>query len=372
MKEALPSRDGHPGGKVLVVGGYGRVGAHISTALASELDSAVVVAGRDRSEARRAAQRIGRGVEGRALDLRGTRFEDTLTGVRLVIVCVDQEDTRFLRACIERGVHYVDVTASDVFFQRAEELSRFAVERGVSVVLSVGVAPGLSNLLAARACATVESAERVDILVELGMGDRHGVAAIGWTLGRLGRSFEIADRGVPRSVRSFGQRALMSFPGERPRWAYRFDISDQHALHRSLGVDAATWLRLSSSVATDALGLAVRSGLVSSLGKEHVRNRIARALSRVHVGSRRCGVSARALGIGGASATCWVKGREEARMTAAVATAIARQVLAAKLPRGVIHSHEGVDLEDVVHELELVIPGLEVSLPPRAPREGCA
>ena len=68
------------------MGGYGRVGAHISTALASELDSAVVVAGRDRSEARRAAQRIGRGVEGRALDLRGTRFEDTLTGVRLVIV----------------------------------------------------------------------------------------------------------------------------------------------------------------------------------------------------------------------------------------------------------------------------------------------
>lgn len=369
MKGVDPPQSEHRDGKILVVGGYGRVGAHISTALASELGRAVIVAGRDRSEAHRAAQRLGRGVESRAFDLLGTtRVDDALRDVRLAIVCADQEDTRFLRACIERGVDYIDVTASDGFFREAEVLSGLAVERGVSVVLSVGVAPGLSNLLAERACSVIEGAERVDILLELGLGDHHGVAAIEWTLGRLGQSFETAEQ-TPSSVRSFGERAEMSFPGERPRWAYRFDVSDQHALHRTLGLDAATWLRLSSPLATAALGLAVRTGLARSLGREPVRSRVARAVSRVHLGSRQCAVAARAVGLAGASATCQVAGREEARMTAAVATAVGRQLLGGGLPLGVFHSHQGVDLDDVIRELEIAIPGLLASVPPKPQRE---
>lgn len=353
--------------RVLVVGGYGQVGARIAEALAPE--STVIVAGRDPRRAAEAAGRIGHAAEGRRVDLRDEDAAEVVAGASLAVVCVDQEDTRFLRACIERGVHYVDVTASDGFFREAETLAPLARERGVSAVLSVGVAPGLSNLLAARACQGLERVERVDILIELGLGDHHGAAAIDWTLGRIGQPFTIHEGGRSRTVHGFAERARMSFPGERARWAYRFDIADQHALHRTLGIEAATWLRLSSPAATTLLAAAARFGPPS----DAARRGLARAVARVHVGSRRCGVAARASGPGGTSATCWVIGREEARMTAVVAAAVARQVLAGELPRGVIHSHQGVDLERVLQELRSVPFGIEVSLSPaRADRRRLA
>lgn len=352
--------------RVLVVGGYGKVGALIASDLASGLESGVIVAGRDAGAARRVAQRIGRGAGSRVVDLHAFRADDVLDGVGVAIVCVDQEEPSFVEACVERGIHYVDVTASDAFFRAVERLDGAAADRGVSVVLSVGVAPGLSNLLAARACGALEKAQRVDVLVELGLGDQHGTAAIEWTLGRIGREFQVEESGVRTTVRSFGQRARMSFPGERPRWAYRFDISDQHALQRTLGVDAATWLRFSSSTATALLGFGVRRDLTGPLRHGRVRSRLARALSRVRVGSQRCGVAARALAEDGTSAVACVIGREEARMTAAVAAVVARQVLAGELPNGVVHAHQGVDLAEVLRGLERVTPGIVVSLP----REG--
>jgi saccharopine dehydrogenase-like NADP-dependent oxidoreductase len=67
-----------------------------------------------------------------------------------------------LRAVIEAGKPYCDISFMP---EDAIELDALARERGVTAVVDCGVAPGMSNLLAARSVASLDRAESVEIYV---------------------------------------------------------------------------------------------------------------------------------------------------------------------------------------------------------------
>lgn len=103
---------------------------------------------------------------------------------------------------------------------RIETLDAGARQSGGLAVLSVGLAPGLTNLLVKAARDRCPEATGFRIGVLLGLGDSHGPAAIDWTLRSLGplRPEDILP------LRFGGdRRAVPSIP---------FDFSDQHALMR--------------------------------------------------------------------------------------------------------------------------------------------
>lgn len=354
--------------KILIIGGYGKVGRWIAERLAPEFAGRVIIAGRSLDKAKAVAAEIGHGAQGRAADILAADSRDALEDVALVLVCLDQNDTRFVEQCLSKGIHYVDISAKHAFLSQVEALDDLARRNGATALLSVGTAPGLTNLLAARARELVQCLERIDILLEIGLGDHHGQAALEWMFDNLDATYSVREAGRQRQVRSFGDSMLLSLPGGgRKQPAYRFNFSDQLVIARTLAVPSvSTWIRFDSRFATWLFAALSRAGLGRVLRFPRWRKLALWLFMKIHVGSDICAVAVRALGrVGGSTlqeTTIGVIGRKEALMTAIIAAETTRQLLTAGPGGGVFHSEQFVALDRVIAALEKEYPDLAVSL----------
>lgn len=354
---------------ILIVGGYGEVGGMIAERLAARFKGRVIIAGRDRAKAEAAAARIGAGARGRVFDLFAPEPAGALDGVALAIVCLDQTDPGFAKACLARGVSYLDITAGYAFLERVEALDFLARENGAIALLSVGVSPGLTNMLARRACELMTQTDRIDILLELGLGDRHGRAAIEWMLDNLDAPFEVMEAGRLRVVRSFGERLRIVSPFQvRARSAYRFGFSDQRVIARETGVPSvSTWLRFDTALATALFARLARIGLSRLTRRPFWRRRVVNAVMGLRIGSDRCVAAVRATGRthdGATSLSLGVSGRREALMTAVVAAEAARQLLSGSIPPGIRHSGAALALDPVIRALAQDVEDFRARLGP--------
>ncbi len=352
------------GKKVLIAGGYGTVGRMVAAQLARELPDRIIVAGRRSEHAESAAAAIGHGVEARTIDLYAADATCALDDVGLVVVCLDQASPRFAHECLARGIHYVDISAHSEFLVQVEALSELARANGCTALLSVGVQPGLTNLLAAHAQGRMPQVDRLDIHLELGLGDRHGRAAVEWMLDNLDSSYEVWEEGQRRRVRSMRERQALRLPGKRKRRSgYRFNFSDQHVLPRTLAVPSvSSWVRFSSGAFTWLLAKGVRCGLGRVLRISWLRRMTVWLMTHVHIGSDACVVAVRATGAtpaGGQELILGVAGSNEAAMTATVTAESVRQLLAGESPAGVFHLEQVIPLAPVISALTAEIPGIQ-------------
>tara|TARA_B100001939_G_scaffold86036_1_gene73650 strand:+ start:4479 stop:5582 length:1104 start_codon:yes stop_codon:yes gene_type:complete len=362
--EAVPPSDG----KILIVGGYGQVGRSIAERLAPLFPGRVTVAGRNLDKAMALAAAIGHGAEGRAVDIFSAASNAALDGVVLAVVCLDQLETRFAEQCLSRGIHYVDISADYDFLSQVEMLDSLARQHGATATISVGVAPGLTNLLAARAREMLEKIERVDILLEFGLGDHHGQAAVEWMFDNLDATYEVCENGQPKPVRSFGESLDMRLPGQssaRPAW--RFNFSDQHVIGRTLDVPSvSTWVRFENRFSTWLFAKFSQAGLGRLLHRRRWRAIAVWLFMNVHMGSDVCGIAVQATGRDAAdkekTLTLGLIGRREAMMTAIVTVETVRQLLVGEPPVGVFHSEQIVELDPVIMALRKDLPDLYVSL----------
>ncbi|WP_232662670.1 NAD-dependent epimerase/dehydratase family protein [Pseudonocardia sp. TRM90224] len=235
----------------LVLGGYGAVGA----AVVGELRAAghsVTTAGRD-------AARADRAVDLREPGLRS--YREALAGIDVVVNAAGVESIDVVAATGPAA--FVDITATTAYVHAVERLAPTG-----PVLLSVGLAPGLTNLLAAQ-LHRERPARRIDVAVLLGTGDAHGAAATGWTFGLLGRRF--ADPATGEPVLNFSGAHPFDLPGAGRRRLVRADFADQHVLTRDLGVPVRTWFGLTSRFATAGLTLLSRLPGAGSLpGDAHL------------------------------------------------------------------------------------------------------
>ncbi|MEU4353467.1 saccharopine dehydrogenase family protein [Streptomyces virginiae] len=301
--------------RILVVGGYGAVGVTVADTLDGWFPGRVVVAGRDEARARA----LG-GVRADVTDPDGFRRTlQELGDVAAVVLCVEPPDSRVARACLERGVHLVDIGATGRLLEGTADLHDLAAGSGATAVLSVGVAPGLTNLLARRAHEAVGGADRIDLTVMLGAGERHGADAVRWTVEGLAEPLA----GAPLRT---------TLPGHGTRTAHPFPFSDQHTLPRTLGVEQVTTrLCLDSKPLTSAL-----FGLRPAARRPAVRRALTASFSRVHLGGDGFAVRADARR-GDLHAACAVTGRAQSRFTALVASYVTRELLAGSPAPGVRH-----------------------------------
>ncbi|GAA3137611.1 hypothetical protein GCM10010466_30650 [Planomonospora alba] len=301
---------------VLILGGYGAVGREAAAALTA--DATVIVAGRDPDRARPVPGAVAMRVD--ATDPAG--LAGALEGVGAVLMCAETGDARVARACLERGIGYVDVSASRHVLAAIRELDGLAVERGATAVLSVGLVPGVTNLLA-RICAERSPARDLRIGVLLGSGERHGPAALAWTLDGLG---------------GLGGSWTMRFPppyGERT--VHRFPFSDQYTLPGTLGAASVrTGLCLDSRLATGLLAAAGRPAVAGLLRRPAVRGLLLRALGGIRPGGDGFAVTVRS-----GTAQAAFSGRRQSRATGRAAALLVRRLPA--LPPGVRHIEQLVD-----------------------------
>lgn len=297
--------------KTLVLGGYGAVGALIVAQLRVD-GNTVFAAGRDSARADRVVDLAERD----AGSLRAA-----LSGVDVVVNAAGVEDPRLVAMVTRHAIPWVDITATTGYVAALEQL-----DLPGPVLLSVGLAPGLTNLLAVAV--HVSAPGPIDLAVFLGAGERHGKAAVAWSYGLLGRRFR--DPNTGRLIRNYTAPKRFSLPRQRGRLLYRADFSDQHVLSRDLGVPVRTYFGLDSRLATAALAT-----LTWVPGASHVPQGL-------HVPG---GDDWLVMAQGRDGTNQWACGRVEARATAVVAATATR--IASGLRPGVHHLHQVLTLADL-------------------------
>lgn len=341
--------------KFLVIGGYGSVGRTISLTLGDLFPGQVVAAGRNYDKAEQLSVETQRKVLPMAFDVSQVfNGDDLLKQVAVVVMCLDQPDTRFVERCIQRGIHYIDISASYEFLSQVEMLHPNAKEHGATVVLSVGLAPGLTNLLASYCKSELNEVQRVDIYILLGLGEAHGEAAVRWTLENLNAEFLVNSDGGLKKVRSFAEGKAVQFPvpyGRRT--AYRFNFADQRVVVTTLGIESAsTWLCFDSPFVTRIIALMQKGGSSNLLSQKLAHDIDVRALRLLHPGSDDFCVVVEAVATverKTSGCECLITGRGQGRITGLITAHVAESVYQSSFPAGVFH------IEQLFQPLDIIL-----------------
>ncbi|QPC83136.1 saccharopine dehydrogenase NADP-binding domain-containing protein [Phototrophicus methaneseepsis] len=301
----------------------------------------VIVAGRSYEKAGQLSVETQGKVLPMAFDIsHAYEYDELLDQVAVVIMCLDQSDTRFVEKCIQQGIHYIDITASYELLSQVEMLEAKAKEHGSTVVLSVGLAPGLTNLLASYCKSVLNEVQRVDIYIVLGLGEAHGKAAIRWTLENLNAQFLIKEDDGRKTVRSFAEAKAVEFPEPyRMRLAYRFNFADQHVIMKTLGIESAsTWFCFDSPFFTRIIAMMRKVGLSNVLRLKLAQDIGIRALRLLHPGSDDFCIKVEASTTGDGKTLgyeCLITGRGEGRVTGLVTAHVAERLYRSSFPAGI-------------------------------------
>lgn len=316
---------------VLILGGYGAVGRQAAASLIKLRPGLrVSLAGRHPETAA-----LVPGTSTVMVDANEpSSLHCALDGVEAVLNCIETRNAEVARSVLQRGIGYVDVSASHPTHLEIEQLNGLAVGRGARAVLSVGLVPGASNLLAAM---VAEGSDRkhLDIGVLLGLGGGHGPAALGWTLDGIGRLHGSWAMGFPEPV---GFRTVHAFP-----------FSDQYSLPKTLGVEQVrTGLCLSSRLLTRCLGALAEAGAARPSQNRAVRMILSRLLSVLKVGDDRFVVSAMS-----SAAQATLAGRDQSKVTGDIAAQVVHRL--PTFPPGVNHLEQLVEPHAFLAELSSAV-----------------
>lgn len=173
-----PAMSQASGFNVLVVGGSGRVGG--STALWLQkfcvrdgVPLELAIGGRSISSFEKACQRLeGLGMDTTALEFVRMDIDDldsitsAISGRSLCIHTAgpfqQRERPTLLSACIRAGVPYCDVCDEIILTQNSKALSHLAETACVPAIVSCGIWPGVSALMAAEATSRLGKCNRID------------------------------------------------------------------------------------------------------------------------------------------------------------------------------------------------------------------
>ncbi|AZK47879.1 saccharopine dehydrogenase family protein [Paenibacillus lentus] len=338
--------------EILVVGGYGHVGKVICLKLGDIFPGKVVAAGRSQQRAKQLSQETAGKVKALRLDIQKAVDPDLLSRFKLVIMCLDQVNPAFVHTCLQSGTHYIDISAKYTFINQVEQLGNIARGHGAIAVLSVGLAPGITNLLASRAVQCLEQTEAIEISIMLGLGDRHGAAAIEWTIDQINASFEVVKEGQKQIVASFTDARTINFGLEiGARQVYRFPFSDQLTLARTLNVpNVATRLCFDSAAVTTIVAKLRAWGITHVFRNHWVRRAAVRAFHKLRFGEDKFAIKIDAWGRRrGKDATiqCMLQGRNQSEMTALAAAFTADTVCRSEFIPGVYHLEQLVELSSM-------------------------
>lgn len=179
-------------------------------------------------------------------------------------------------------------------------------------------------MLAKRAKERMEYIKHLDIVLEFGVGDHHGQAAINWMFDNLDAEYEVYEHGQTRTVRSFRESISIQIPN-RPskKSAYRFNFSDQHVIRQTLDIPAvSTWVRFDETIMTWLLAKFSQAGVGKLLQLKWFRAIAIWLFMNIQIGSDVCSITVQATGKtkkGMEILTLSLTGRREALMTAIVA-----------------------------------------------------
>jgi saccharopine dehydrogenase-like NADP-dependent oxidoreductase len=237
--------------KVLVIGGSGRVGGSCCRSLHKGNFVDITIAGRDRSNYDAFIKRNGFRTEGdfqfQQLDLYNTDDLNTVVPDFDLIVHTagpfqGLSEPNVLLSALKHGKNYIDVM-DDVNLSRiarSKSYQKLAGESGSVAIVSAGIWPGGSSLLAQESIAAVGGADAVDRVTfdffTAGSGNA-GTTIITATFLILGEDVLTYKRGVPVYKKSATDSKTVDFgPQVGKREVVRLNLIECESCHRSSGV----------------------------------------------------------------------------------------------------------------------------------------
>jgi saccharopine dehydrogenase (NAD+, L-lysine forming) len=327
---------------ILIIGGYGKVGSIICTHLSNLFPKKIIVAGRSLKKAQQLAKTLEYKVVPRILDVFDPVDSLVLDDIRLIIMCIDQKDSKFVELCIKKGIHYIDITASQNFISQIELLNEKARLYNASIILSTGLAPGITNLLAQHCANQLSEITLIDIFILLGIGERHGEAAFRWTFDHIHSSYQVKLNGQSKVIKSFSMSKECNLSGKRK--FYTFNFPDQHILAQSLlSGQILTRLAFDSKLLTNGIALLRKLGITRIFNFKRVQSTLIWLFNIIDIGGDDYGVKVVAQSRNNHIYECSIEGKGEGKITAYVAIQAALYLLNNDPPGGVKHIHQLIE-----------------------------
>jgi lysine 6-dehydrogenase len=151
--------------RIAVIGGAGGMG-RVTTADAATSDDVeqVILVDRDSGRAAEIAA-LHSNVEVREPGEGATGMLAALTGADAVVnAATHRLNVRVMEACLEIGAHYTDLGGLYYYAIEQYELDQAFRRAGLSAAISMGAAPGITNMLAAAAVAELDTIESIEVL----------------------------------------------------------------------------------------------------------------------------------------------------------------------------------------------------------------
>lgn len=214
--------------KILIIGGHGAVGRIILKELLKKgiRSDRLVIAGRSKEKMTQFLKKEELDLAYIQLNIRDKVDPALLKDIQLVVMCIDQKETKFVTELIELNIDYVDITANSDFIKKVNELPQ---TNKASVITSVGLAPGLTNL-ATNHYIKQTNPKEVIIDILLGTGESHGEAAVHWMFDNINQPYHIKQASQP--IKNFTLKRQVDFtPKLAKKMMYNFNFSDQHILN---------------------------------------------------------------------------------------------------------------------------------------------
>jgi hypothetical protein len=317
--------------KIMIIGGHGQVGQYITRALKEE---ALVLAGRSQEKITAFMKTNGINCEIRILDIKDPDWT-LLEDVKTLIVCVDQTDTKLIKYCNENAMVYMDITANSDFIHKVLALDI----NQASVVLGIGLAPGITNLLAHELTKYLTAPAEVQLHVILGMGDKHGDEAISWTLKQFTSPYfhKKYKQLKPFSMSSSTRYKNKLLP------TYNFNFVDQHMLNRRKdNVIYTTYFGFDVAPLSRFLHLMQKANMMNVFHWKWIQSAIGKTMKKPIMGSDMFMASAEAQG-----KILRVIGNDEAKFTGLVAGEVAKVLVSSNLQPGCLFIEDVISLDQL-------------------------
>jgi Saccharopine dehydrogenase NADP binding domain len=197
---------------VLILGAFGTFGRLITNALAQTTDLPIIAAG----HVPEITEKFRPGVRTLAIDssaMSAAVIEKLDPAVLIDTVGPFQRrDRKLAEACINLGIHYLDLADGRDFVQNVCALDAAAVKRNVLIVSGASTLPALSSAVIENLAAAFAEIEEIDIGIAPGYSGPRGLATIRSVLGYAGRPIPVWRQARMGSAQGWGDTKRHRYP----------------------------------------------------------------------------------------------------------------------------------------------------------------
>lgn len=238
--------------KILILGGYGNFGGRIARALAKHRVP-TIIAGRSESKARALAGELG--ADAAAFDvgtLLGARLDELKPKVVVNTAGPFQgANDDVAKACIARGVHYIDLADGRDFVVGISRLDAAARAASVAVISGASTVPGLSSAVLDACKGQFSHIDSLTFGIAPGQQAERGLATTKGIMSYVGKPLR-PPRGSNQVRYGWQDLYRQEYPEFGRRWMANCDIPDLDLLPEAYGIGD---IRFSAGMELGALHL---------------------------------------------------------------------------------------------------------------------